>query len=81
MLTEYRDYATAPTSVLDNGLSKLWFRKLLKFPARRLIYWAKPSRQASSLIRCDHSSVSYGGVFTFGVGTFSELTAVSTERR
>ena len=32
---------TAPTFVLDNGLSKLWFRKLLKFPARRLIYWAK----------------------------------------
>ena len=42
MLTEYRDYATAPTSVLDNGLSKLWFRKLLKFPARPLMYWAKP---------------------------------------
>ena len=41
MLTEYRDYATAPTSVLDNGLSKLWFRKLLKFLAWRLIYWAK----------------------------------------
>jgi hypothetical protein len=26
--------------VSDNGLSKLWFRKLLKFPGRRLI-WAK----------------------------------------
>src|SRR5262245_18405341 len=34
----------APTCVSDNGLSKLWFRKLLKFPACRLIYRAKPSR-------------------------------------
>jgi hypothetical protein len=31
----------APTSVSDNGLSRLWFRKLLKFPAGRLIYWTK----------------------------------------
>jgi hypothetical protein len=81
VLTECRDYATAPTSVLDNGLSKLWFRKLLKFTARRLILLGEASRQASSLIRCDHSSISYGVVFTFGIGTFSELTAVSTERR
>src|SRR5262249_62389968 len=39
------------------------------------------SRQSSSRIRCDHPSVSYCGVLTFGVETFSELTAVSTERR
>src|SRR5262245_63716494 len=32
------------------------------------------SRQSSSLIRCDHSSVSYCGVLTFEVETFSELT-------
>src|SRR5262249_20497314 len=32
---------TAPTSMLDNRLSKLWFRKLLKFLAWRSIYWAK----------------------------------------
>src|SRR5215831_12598520 len=64
----------APTSVLDNGLSKLWFRKLLKFQTRRLIFLGEASRQSSSLIRCDHSSVSYCGVLTFEVETFSELT-------
>src|SRR5262249_52946860 len=71
----------APTSVSDNGLSKLWFRKLLKFPARRLLYRAKSSMQSSSLIRRDHSSVSYSSVLKFGVETLRELTAVGTERR
>jgi hypothetical protein len=39
--TRCTDIRVAPTSVLDNRLSKLWFRKLLKSLAWRLIYWAK----------------------------------------